>query len=156
MKDYLDRRPLPPVGKSQNRRLVNQSRPARRSSRLKNEAKGFIGEHPLLVTGIGSQVLRYRTRRDLLLFGAGALAALAGAGALLPQATLGRLGVRQNINPRGKEWLLNKALRIDDDVAEVLYSTNRTVPTYTKSQITRLRTTTTEPPPTLAIYRDGI
>jgi DMSO/TMAO reductase YedYZ molybdopterin-dependent catalytic subunit len=32
----------------------------------------------------------------------------------------------------GIEWLLNKALRIDDDVAEALYSGNRRVPTYTK------------------------
>jgi DMSO/TMAO reductase YedYZ molybdopterin-dependent catalytic subunit len=106
---------------------------------MKNEEKSFIGEHPLLVTEIGSRVLRYRTRRDLLLFGAGAVAALAGAGVLLPQATLGRLDVRRNINPRGKEWLLNKALCIDDDVAEVLYSTNRTVPTYTQSQITPIK-----------------
>jgi DMSO/TMAO reductase YedYZ molybdopterin-dependent catalytic subunit len=106
---------------------------------MKNEEKSFVGEHPPLVTEIGSRVLRYRTRRDLLLFGAGAVAALAGAGVLLPQATLDRLGVRRNINSRGKEWLLNKALRIDDDVAEVLYSTNRTVPTYTKSQITPIK-----------------
>jgi DMSO/TMAO reductase YedYZ molybdopterin-dependent catalytic subunit len=35
--------------------------------------------------------------------------------------------------------LLNKALRIDDDVAEALYSRNRVVPTYTKSQITPIR-----------------
>ena len=39
----------------------------------------------------------------------------------------------------GKEWLLNRALRIDDDVAEALYSPHRTVPTYTKSQITELK-----------------
>ena len=39
----------------------------------------------------------------------------------------------------GKEWFLNKALRIDDDVAEALYSANRSVPTYTKSQITPLK-----------------
>src|SRR5262249_39619127 len=38
-----------------------------------------------------------------------------------------------------KEWLLNKALRIDDDVAEALFSRNRLVPTYTKSQITPLK-----------------
>ena len=68
------------------------------------------------------QVLRYRTRRDFLLFGAGAVAALAGAGSLLPQDTLSRLGVRRNMNSPGKEWFLNKALRIDDDVAEALYS----------------------------------
>ena len=39
----------------------------------------------------------------------------------------------------GKEWLLNRALRIDDDVAEALYSQNRLVPTYTKSQVTPLK-----------------
>ena len=84
-------------------------------------------------------MLRRRTRRDVLLFGAGALAALAGAGSLLPQETLTRLGVRRNMNSPGKEWLLNGALRIDDDVAEALYSPHRTVPTYTKSQITPLK-----------------
>jgi DMSO/TMAO reductase YedYZ molybdopterin-dependent catalytic subunit len=47
--------------------------------------------------------------------------------------------VHRDINSRGKEWLLNKALRIDDDVAEALYSANRRVPTYTKSQITPIK-----------------
>ena len=40
---------------------------------------------------------------------------------------------------RKKEWLLNRALRFDDDVAEALYSKDRLVPTYTKSQVTPLR-----------------
>jgi DMSO/TMAO reductase YedYZ molybdopterin-dependent catalytic subunit len=106
---------------------------------MNNEEKGFIGERPPLVTEVAPQVLRYRTRRDLLLFGASAITALAGAGVLLPQATLDRLGVHRNINPRGKEWLLNEALRIDDDVAEALYSGNRRVPTYTRAQITPLK-----------------
>jgi DMSO/TMAO reductase YedYZ molybdopterin-dependent catalytic subunit len=85
------------------------------------------------------QVLRRRTRRDFLLFGAGSLAAVVGAGCLLPQDTLTRLGVRRNMNSQGKERLLNSALRIDDDVAEALYSGSRSVPTYTKSQITELK-----------------
>src|SRR5207237_9735696 len=86
------------------------------------------------------QVLRHWTRRDVLLFGAGAIAALAGGGSLLPRSTLGRLGIALgNKNWPQKEWLLNRALRIDDDVAEALYSRNRLVPTYTKSQITPLR-----------------
>jgi len=72
-------------------------------------------------------------------FGAGALAALAGAGFLLPQETLSRIGIHRNIDSPEKEWFLNKALRIDDDVAEALYSANRSVPTYTKSQITPLK-----------------
>src|SRR5438034_838404 len=65
---------------------------------------------------------------------------LAGAGSLLPQATLERLGIiHGNKTWPKKEWLLNKALRIDDDVAEALYSENRRVPPYTKSQITPLK-----------------
>jgi DMSO/TMAO reductase YedYZ molybdopterin-dependent catalytic subunit len=93
---------------------------------MNNKARGFFGERPLPTVEMEPQVLRRRTRRDLLLFGAGTLAALAGAGSLLPQS------------PR-ESWLLNSALRIDDDVAEALYSENRSVPTYTKSQITELK-----------------
>jgi DMSO/TMAO reductase YedYZ molybdopterin-dependent catalytic subunit len=101
--------------------------------------QGFFGERPLPAIEIAPGVLRYQSRRDFLVFGAGALAALAGAGFLLPQQTLSRMGVRRSLDSPEKEWFLNKALRIDDDVAEALYSVNRTVPTYTKSQITPLK-----------------
>jgi DMSO/TMAO reductase YedYZ molybdopterin-dependent catalytic subunit len=103
------------------------------------EPQGFFEERSLPSIELNAGRLRYLTRRDVLLFGAGALAALAGGGFLLPQDTLGRLGVRRNMDSPGKEWLLNEALRIDDDVAEALYSRNRRVPTYTKSQITPLK-----------------
>jgi DMSO/TMAO reductase YedYZ molybdopterin-dependent catalytic subunit len=106
---------------------------------MNKKDRGFFGERPLPTFEVDPQVLRRRTRRDVLSFGAGAVATLAGAGSLLPQNTLTRLGVRLNINSPGKEWLLNQALRIDDDVAETLHSPGRTVPTYTKSQITPLR-----------------
>jgi DMSO/TMAO reductase YedYZ molybdopterin-dependent catalytic subunit len=106
---------------------------------MNNAVKNFIGERSSFVDKIDPRVLRNRTRRDVLLFGAGALAAAAGAAVLLPQATLARLNVHRNISPPGKEWLLNKALRIDDDVAEALYSRDRMVPTYTKSQITPMK-----------------
>ena len=100
----------------------------------------FFQERPPQVMEVASQLLRHRTRRDVLLFGMGAVAAVAGGGSLLPQQTLERLGIiRGNKNWPNKEWLLNRALRIDDDVAEALYSRNRLVPTYTKSQITPLR-----------------
>src|ERR1700733_8690190 len=88
--------------------------------------QSFFEEQPLAVIEMAPRVLRYRTRRDVLLFGAGAAAALAGARFLLPENTLGHLGMRRDISSPGK-WLLNKALRIDDDVAEVLYSRNRMV-----------------------------
>ena len=99
----------------------------------------FFRERPPAVIEMAPWALRRRTRRDVLLFGAAAFAALAGAGYLLPQGTLSRLGVRRNMNSTGKEWFLNRALRIDDNVAEALYSGTRRVPTYSKSQITPLR-----------------
>jgi len=101
--------------------------------------RGFFEERSLPAIEMTPGRLRYLTRRDVLLFGAGAVAALAGGGFLLPQDTLSRLGVRRNMNSRGKEWLLNKTLSIDDDVAEALYSVDHKVPTYTKSKITPLK-----------------
>ena len=100
----------------------------------------FFQERPPQMMEVAPQLLRHWTRRDVLLFGAGAIAALVGGGSLLPQRTLKRLGITDGneIWPK-KEWLLNKSLRIDDDVAEALYSPNRLAPTYAKSQITPLR-----------------
>ena len=83
------------------------------------ESLGFFKERPLPTIELAPRVLRNQTRRDVLLFGVGALAALAGAGFLLPQDTLSRIGIRRNMNSRGKKWFLNKVLRIDDDVAEL-------------------------------------
>ena len=104
------------------------------------ERQSFFREPPSQLIEVAPYVLRRWTRRDVLLFGVGAIAALAGAGSLLPQATLERLGVtHENKAWPKKEWLLNRALRIDDDVAEALYSKNRLVPTYTKSQINPLK-----------------
>jgi DMSO/TMAO reductase YedYZ molybdopterin-dependent catalytic subunit len=105
-----------------------------------SKANSFFREQNPQMIEVAPHVLRHWTRRDVLLFGAGALATLAGGGSLLPQVTLERLGiVHGNKTWPKKEWLLNKALRIDDDVAEALYSENRSVPTYTKSQITPLK-----------------
>ena len=101
--------------------------------------QGFFGERPLPAIEMAPRLLRYQSRRDFLVFGAGALAVLAGGGFLLPQETVSRIGIRRNMDSPAKEWFLNRALRIDDDVAEALYSVNRSVPTYTKSQITPLK-----------------
>jgi DMSO/TMAO reductase YedYZ molybdopterin-dependent catalytic subunit len=101
--------------------------------------ESFFAEQPPQKIEMAPARLHQLTRRDVLLFGAGALAALAGAGFLLPQNTLSRLGIRGKMKSPGKEWFLNQALRIDDDVAEALYSGNRMVPTYNKSQTTDLK-----------------
>jgi DMSO/TMAO reductase YedYZ molybdopterin-dependent catalytic subunit len=104
------------------------------------EHAGYFKERPPQTMEVAPDVLRRWTRRDFLLFGTGAIAAVAGGGALLPQTTLRRMGIiHGNKSWPRKEWLLNRALRVDDDVAEALYSENRLVTTYTKSQITPLR-----------------
>ena len=79
-------------------------------------------ERPAEIIEVGPETWRRRTRRDLLVFGASALGVLA----------VGR-------SWRHEGWLADKALRFDDDVAEALYSSNRLVPTYTKSQTTPLK-----------------
>src|SRR5258708_16643709 len=101
--------------------------------------QSFFGERSLPAIEIAPRVRRYQSRRDFLVFGTGALAALTGARFLLPQDTLSRMGMPRNMDCPGKEWFLNRALRIDDDVAEALYSGTRRVPTYTKSQIPWLK-----------------
>ena len=106
---------------------------------LVRKRRSFFEEQALPVIEMAPRTMRYRTRREILAFGIGAAAVATGAGYLLPQNTLSRLGVRRDMNSRGKEWLLNNASRVDDDVAEALYSHNRMVPTYTKSQITPIK-----------------
>jgi DMSO/TMAO reductase YedYZ molybdopterin-dependent catalytic subunit len=101
----------------------------KRSDRLLGERRPEILEVP-------AAALRRSTRRDLLVLGAGALGGIALGLSQLPRPTRQRLGLqRLPDNP----WLLNKARRFDDDVAEALYSPDRRVPTYTKSQITPLK-----------------
>lgn len=109
-----------------------------RSQRVSKGTRFFEEQTPQIVEA-APRDLRRLTRRDLLLLGAGSMAALAGFVYLLPQDTLARLGVHANPDTPRKERLLNQALRFDDDVAEALYSSNRIVPTYSKSQITPLR-----------------
>jgi len=117
--------------------------------------QSFFGERPLQAIEMAPRVLRHQSRRDFLVFGAGALAALAGVRFLLPQDTLSRMGMPRNVDSAGKEWFLNKALRIDDDVAEALYSATRTAPPTPNRRLPRSRTTTTERLPTRAIFLDG-
>ena len=95
--------------------------------------------------------IRSRSRRDFLLLGAGALAAAGGLWWLLPDETrqkhltprlrhwLDSLEARLGASPDRRENLLNRALTFDDDVAEALYSADRSVRTYRKSQVTPLK-----------------
>jgi DMSO/TMAO reductase YedYZ molybdopterin-dependent catalytic subunit len=79
-------------------------------------------ELPPEIIEVAPETWRRRTRRDFLIAGA---------------STLGVLAIGRSW--RHEDWLTRAALRFDDDVAEALYSPNRLVPTYTKSQITPLK-----------------
>ncbi len=86
---------------------------------------------PVLVT---RQALKAHTRRDFLLYGAGAALAAAGFWWLLPSQTQMRLGRHSPpFSPR-KQAVLDAALNLDDDVSALLYSPTRLVPTYDKSR----------------------
>jgi len=100
------------------------------------ESHGLFAERSPEIIEVTPQVARRWTRRDFLTLGAGAIVGLGVAASQLPPTTLQRLGLK--FWP-SNQWLLNKALRFDDDVAELLYSPNRLVPTYSKSQITPLK-----------------
>lgn len=112
-----------------------QSKPAK-ASPPRAESRGVFPEPGPEIIEVTPEVARRWTRRNFLTFGAGAVAALGVAASQLPPSILQRLGLK--FWPRN-QWLLNKAQRFDDEVAELLYSPNRLVPTYTKSQITPLR-----------------
>ena len=100
---------------------------------------------------IPAAAARARSRRDFLLFGAGALAAAGGLWWLLPDDTkqqhltpalrerIDSLEARLGATPENREKFLDRALTFDDDVAEALYSPTRTVRTYSRSQTTPLR-----------------
>lgn len=129
-----------PISPAENEPTTARPTPVAVSEAISaGKVRGFFSEQAPKVIEVAPQVLRNQTRRDLLLFGVGAIAALAGVGSLLPQETLTRMGLHRNMNSPGREWILNRSLHIDDDVAEALYSQSRMVPTYTRSQVTPLK-----------------
>jgi len=121
--------------------------PARRKPSIAQR----IREPEEVPIAIPASAARARSRRDFLLFGAGALAAAGGLWWLLPDDTkeqhltealrnrIDSLEARLGATPERREKFLNRALTFDDDVAEALYSPTRTVRTYSPSQTTPLR-----------------
>ncbi|HTD52987.1 MAG TPA: molybdopterin-dependent oxidoreductase, partial [Thermoanaerobaculia bacterium] len=112
---------------------------------------GLFEEPPEEAVEVSSRALLRQSRRDFVLFGAGAIAAAAGIWWLLPDETRSL-----HLTPRLRDWLdslearagatrsrrdafLGRVLTFDDDVAEALYSADRSVREYRKSQVTNLR-----------------
>lgn len=94
--------------------------------------------------------LAAHSRRNFLLFGAGALASAATGWWVLPDRTkrawlpgahdrLDTLAARLGLTREQRERTLNRALTFDDDVAEALASGNRSVRTYAKPDPRPLR-----------------
>jgi DMSO/TMAO reductase YedYZ molybdopterin-dependent catalytic subunit len=100
---------------------------------------------------VDEKKLRRQSRRDFILFGGGAFAALAGLWWISPLASrkrifgeratdaLDTLAARLGATHERSERFQNRALTFDDDIAEALYSPNRTVRTYRRSDVTPLR-----------------
>jgi len=109
----------------------------------------FLAEGPEVPTLQSRDRLRSQSRRDFLIFTVGALGAAAGAWWLLPDRARARLAgganhpldkalARLGLSRARREQVLDRALTFDDDVAEALYSRDRRVRTYRRSQVTTL------------------
>jgi DMSO/TMAO reductase YedYZ molybdopterin-dependent catalytic subunit len=110
-----------------------------------------LAEPPETAIEVPGRKLARATRRDFLLFGAGAAAAAAGfywllpddtRGFLIPEGahhTLDTLAARVGLTQDRRERFLDRTLDFDDDVAEALYSKDRRVRTYAKSDIQPIR-----------------
>src|SRR5258705_2041572 len=112
---------------------------------------GFLAERPEQTIEGPRRRLAAQSRRDFVLFAAGLVASAAGAWWLLPDRTRARLlpgaghhrldtlAARVGLSPENPERVLDRALTLDDDVAQALYSKHRPVRTYPKSEVTAVR-----------------
>lgn len=112
---------------------------------------GFLAERPEAEIEVPATKLASQSRRDFLMWGAGVVAAAAGAwwllpvntkSRLLPRATVDRLDTlagRVGLSRGNRRRALAGVLSFDDDVAEALYSKDRRVRTYSRSEVTPLR-----------------
>ncbi|MGH7126004.1 MAG: molybdopterin-dependent oxidoreductase [Stellaceae bacterium] len=124
---------------------------SRKPVAVRHASLSRLREAPEAAILVPAAELRRQTRRDFLLFGAGTAAAAAAFWWVLPEGTQDRIltadrrewldsmEARAGLGSKAKEKFLNRALTFDDDVAEALYSRNRRVRTYRKSDITALR-----------------
>jgi hypothetical protein len=128
----------------------------RRSALLK-KFQGAFSERPIEPIEVEPSILRRWTRRDLLLFGAGALATLAVGGSQLPRNLLQALGLDQGgaSGPENK-WLLNKALGSTMMCRQLYIRSIIWYPPILNRRLLRLRTTTTARRQIRHIFRGGV
>jgi len=140
--------------------LVPEPEPARAEAHAEEPAPppapaprrpSWHAEPPETTILIPRRTLASRSRRDFLLFAGGIVATILGGWWLLPDRTKGRLvgdaqrdlldslATRVGLSRGHREKALDGTLSFDDDVAEALYSKDRRVRTYRKSEATPLR-----------------
>jgi len=110
-----------------------------------------LAERPETPIEVPRRRLAAQSRRGFLLYAAGAAVTAVGAWWLLPDGTRGRLlpgaargwldslAARVGFTPTCRDRVLDGALKFDDDVAEALYSKDRRVRTFHRSEATPLR-----------------
>jgi len=108
-------------------------------------------EKPEIPEAASGHAIAQQSRREFIAFTAGILATAAGAWWLLPDRTKARLlpgaardrldtlAARVGLSGRNRELFLDRALTFDDDVAEALFSRDRRVRTYARSETTPLK-----------------
>lgn len=108
----------------------------------KGKGAAVFAEGPEEQFSVPASSLKLQTRRDFLLYSAGAVATAIGFWWLLPDEVhtrllpdkgvhkLDTLAARAGLSSARKETFLGRVLTFDDDVAEALYSPDRSVPTY--------------------------
>jgi hypothetical protein len=111
---------------------------------------GPLGERPEIAIGVPRARLAAQSRRDFLLYSAGVVASAAFAWWLLPERTRARLmphghdrldtlAARVGLSRERRDALMDRSLAFDDDIAEALYSKDRRVRTYLRSEARPLR-----------------
>ncbi len=125
--------------------------PAVEPARAPEGPFAWLAEPPEIPVEVPRRRLAAASRRDFLLFGIGALATSIVGWWVLPDRTRARLlpgaghdrldslAARVGLNGERRERALDRALTFDDDVAEALYSKDRRVRMYDRSQVTYLR-----------------
>jgi DMSO/TMAO reductase YedYZ molybdopterin-dependent catalytic subunit len=115
---------------------------------------------------VDEKKLRRQSRRDFVLFGAGTFATLAGLWWISPLASKRRIfgehatdwldtaAARFGATRERSENFQNGALTFDDDIAEAVYSKNRTVRTYARKDAVALRNNYAGRTPSPAYLKD--
>jgi DMSO/TMAO reductase YedYZ molybdopterin-dependent catalytic subunit len=149
MSDHGSQEPDPPQTEAAS--PVGPKGEPRRRTPARRGWGDFLAEPPEAAVEVARHRLDAQSRRDFLLFAAGLAASVVGGWWLLPDQTRARLvgmsgrgrldtlAARVGLSPERRERLLNGALTFDDDVAEALYSKDRRVRTYARSEVTALR-----------------